>query len=436
MPSTSRKIESPGTVLGDKYLVGHTLGEGGMAVVYEAVHVRLGTPVAVKVLDTEFAQQPEFVERFNREARAAATIESPHVAKVVDIGTLADGRPYLAMELLVGGHLRALVDRRGPLPVEMAADLVEQAARGLAAAHAMGIIHRDVKPENIVACELGPIAGDRALAKILDFGIAKDVRQQASRMTSAGQQMGSVMYMSPEQIRSSSNVDARTDLWALGCVLYELLTGEPPFIGDHQAVLAQILTDPHTPTRVRRPDVPIELEHIVSRALAKKPDERFFSAIEFADALLPLAPREPIRALVARIPPETLPKSRNVSDPQRMAPTQVGWSTSAEHRSSRSGLAIGLVLGLLAGLAAVAVLVVMPRLKPPPTPAAPAFTVPATSVTAPVEPPPAPSASTVELEPSSEPVTTPSASAARMPSTKRPPRPPPPASPGVLPRRF
>ena len=133
MPSTSRKIESPGTVLGDKYLVGHTLGEGGMAVVYEAVHVRLGTPVAVKVLDTEFAQQPEFVERFNREARAAATIESPHVAKVVDIGTLADGRPYLAMELLVGGHLRALVDRRGPLPVEMAADLVEQAAP--AAAH-------------------------------------------------------------------------------------------------------------------------------------------------------------------------------------------------------------------------------------------------------------------------------------------------------------
>jgi serine/threonine-protein kinase len=435
MASTSSR-ESPGTVVGDKYRIVAPLGEGGMACVYEAVHVGLGTPVAVKILDGRYAKQSEFLERFSREAQAAASIESPHVAKVMDVGRMQDGRPFLAMELLVGGHLRALVDDRGPLPVEMAADFVEQAARGLAAAHAMGIVHRDIKPENLVACELGAFAGDRHLVKVLDFGIAKDTRQQASRMTAAGETMGSVMYMSPEQIRSAANVDARTDVWALGVVLYELLSGNPPFLGDQQAVLAQVLTEPHPPIRMHRPDVPELLEQIVDRALAKNPAERFQSASELADALLVFTPREAVRGLVARLPPESIPKMRArppppVSSASRLAPTVAGWSATST-RAGPSGKLIGVSFGLVAASGLAIAFMSFPS-KPKPTPAVAATTVPVTPVVA----PPIPVAEALPPDRVDEPAPAPtafaSASAARPRKALRPP--PAPTS-GALPRRF
>jgi serine/threonine-protein kinase len=435
MASTSSR-ESPGTVVGDKYRIVALLGEGGMACVYEAVHVGLGTPVAVKILDGRYAKQSEFLERFSREAQAAASIESPHVAKVMDVGRMQDGRPFLAMELLVGGHLRALVDERGPLPVEMATDFVEQAARGLATAHAMGIIHRDIKPENLVACELGAFAGDRHLVKVLDFGIAKDIRQQASRMTAAGETMGSVMYMSPEQIRSAANVDARTDVWALGIVLYELLSGNPPFLGDQQAVLAQVLTEPHTPIRAHRPDVPELLEQILDRALAKNPAERFQSAAELADALLVFTPQESVRGLVARLPPESIPKMRvrpppPASSASRLAPTVGAWTATSPRRSGPSGKVIGLSFALVAAAGLVIVFMSFPS-KPKPAPAMAATTVPVTPVVAPpipvAEPPPVVSVD----EPAPAPAPVASASAARPRKVRSAPAP----TAAALPRRF
>lgn len=346
-----------GDLVGGKYRILAPVGEGGMAQVYEAVHVGLETSVAVKVLGARYARQQGFIERFGREARATATITSPHVAKVLDVGTLDDGRPFLVMELLIGVTLAELVSR-GPLPIWEAADLVQQAARGIEAAHVAGIVHRDIKPENLFACDLGPLAQQRRLVKVVDFGIAKDVRERASRITQPGEVMGSVMYMSPEQIKSSSSVDRRSDVWALGVVLYELLAGAPPFEGDNHEVLAKILTEAPRPLRSIRPDVPPELEAVVARAMEKDPSKRFQSAHELAEALATFAPAEPAGALAARLPPDSVPRVRSspslvTTSVRQNARTAHGWDTSGRQViSSRTSTVVGVVSGamLLVGL--------------------------------------------------------------------------------------
>jgi serine/threonine protein kinase len=280
-----------GDVIAGKYQVLKLIGSGGMGYVVSAMHVELGEVVALKFLRPEALQIPELVERFAREARAAAKIRSEHVARVFDVGTLPDGVPFIVMEHLAGQDLADVLAKGGPLPVKVAVEYVMQACEALAAAHAAGVVHRDIKPENLF---LTQHAQGLDFIKILDFGISKVALTPGGKRAFARTTMpiGSPVYMSPEQIRSSESVDARTDIWSLGCVLFELLTGvvafdEPTLMQLSAAILEQ---DP-IPLRTLVPDAPEELEAVILRCLEKDVDKRYGNVAELAIALYPFAPR-------------------------------------------------------------------------------------------------------------------------------------------------
>ncbi|MBN1608792.1 MAG: protein kinase [Polyangiaceae bacterium] len=283
---------SEGQWLAGKYRVDQVLGEGGMGVVVAATDTQLERRVAIKFLLPEYVTHPEAAERFLREARAAAKIRSEHVARVIDVGTLETGAPYMVMEYLEGSDLAAVMGSPAGLLVEEATGYVLQACEAVAEAHARGIIHRDLKPANLF---LSVEPGGTRKVKVLDFGISKTIiggKPFAPSLTKTAALMGSPLYMSPEQMRSTRNVDARTDIWALGVILYELLAHEPPFQGESITELsAKVLLDSPAPIRSVRPDVPEGLEQVVFKALAKNPEERYPSIAEFAVALAPFAPR-------------------------------------------------------------------------------------------------------------------------------------------------
>jgi serine/threonine-protein kinase len=273
-----------GQILGDTYEVTRMIGEGGMGRVYEARHVRLGRRFALKVLHTQFANDPESVARFRREATAAAAVASPHVAQVVDAHATRDGRPYLVSELLTGEELGTVLKREGSLEVGRAVAIARQVARGLAAAHAAGVVHRDLKPENVYLVR-GP--DGREFAKVLDFGIAKSITGDGS-LTRTGMVLGTPAYMAPEQARSSSGLDHRVDVYALGAVLYRALTGRLAFTGDDPGTtLTSVLYDePERPKALRR-DLPDGLELVIQRAMAKAVTGRYGSMAEIDAALAP-----------------------------------------------------------------------------------------------------------------------------------------------------
>jgi eukaryotic-like serine/threonine-protein kinase len=280
-----------GDVIAGKYQVLKLIGSGGMGYVVSAMHVELGEVVALKFLRPEALQIPELVERFAREARAAAKIRSEHVARVFDVGTLPDGVPFIVMEHLAGQDLADVLAQGGPLPIKVAVEYVMQACEALAAAHAAGVVHRDIKPENLF---LTQHAQGLDFIKILDFGISKVALTPGGKRAFARTTMpiGSPVYMSPEQIRSSESVDARTDIWSLGCVLFELLTGvvafdEPTLMQLSAAILEQ---DP-IPLRTLVPDAPEELEAVILRCLEKDVDKRYGNIAELAIALYQFAPR-------------------------------------------------------------------------------------------------------------------------------------------------
>ena len=269
-------------MLGGKYVVEEVIGEGGMGVVVAARHVELETPVAIKVLRPE--AQGVWRDRFMREARAASQIDCEHVAKVFDVGRLDDGTPYMVMELLVGCDLADVIHGEGPLDIDLAVLYARQACQALAAAHARGIIHRDVKPANLFVTydEHG-----EACLKLLDFGISKVQPTDGRReLTRTGSFLGSPQFMSPEQLASCRDVDARSDIWSLGASLFEMLTGEAAFDGGTVPELySAILRD--GPRRVRdyRPDVPRELQAIIERCLDKDAARRVQSARELGRLL-------------------------------------------------------------------------------------------------------------------------------------------------------
>lgn len=303
-----------GSTLAGKYRVDRLLGAGGMCFVYEAEHIHLKQGLALKLLKPDFAKDPTAVARFAQEAQAAAGLRSPNVARVFDVDRLADGQPYITMELLIGHDLGTELQQKYSLPMELAADYVRQAAQGIAEAHAMGIVHRDLKPENLFLTELGEMT-DRRLLKILDFGIAKNVQEASRKLTAPDAVFGTVDYMSPEQIRSASTVDHRTDIWSLGVILFELLTGRTPYVGDARSVIAQIVSDPISPPSRYVPTLPPQLVQVVMKALAKDPEQRFQHALELRDALTPFTTGvESISRLLARIPPTAIPRRRPTAD--------------------------------------------------------------------------------------------------------------------------
>ncbi len=363
--STSQPLPvclAEGQTIAGKYLLVRQLGEGGMCVVYEAEHVGLRQGLALKVLKPELATDPDCVARFEREARAAAQLRSPNVAKVFDVDYLPGGQPYITMELLVGHDLGGELNQSGRLPVELAVDYVRQACTGIAEAHALGIVHRDLKPENLFLTELGELT-DRKLLKILDFGIAKNISDNARRLTAPDAVFGTVDYMSPEQIRSASKVDHRTDLWSLGVILYELLTGKTPYQGDARSVIAQIVTDPVPPPTALVPDLPPSLVATIMKALRKDPDQRFQSAMDLRAALEGYGDFEPITSVIARLPPQSVPRRVVRTSPSlppgtgaaaRDARTHGSWETQYEARPwKRNGWlllpAVAMVLGTMGG---------------------------------------------------------------------------------------
>jgi serine/threonine-protein kinase len=278
-----------GDILAGKYRVERVLGEGAMGVVVAAMHVHLGERVALKFLKAEHTANAEVVARFLREAQSAVRIKGEHVARVSDVGTLNDGAPYMVMEYLTGSDLGELVEKKGKLDVPQAVDCVIQACSALAEAHALGIVHRDLKPANLF---LTTRADGSALVKVLDFGVAKllNVDPSKPQLTANGAVIGSPVYMSPEQLLAKKTIDARSDVWQLGVILYELLTAVCPFDGRTMAeIMIAIGVHPAKPLRQVRPDVPPELEAVVMRCLEKDPDKRTPDVAALAEGLLPFA---------------------------------------------------------------------------------------------------------------------------------------------------
>jgi serine/threonine-protein kinase len=363
-------IPSSGQVIAGKFIVEQVLGVGGMGVVVSAKHMHLGQRVAIKFLRSDAAKNQEAINRFLREARAAVGLQSAHVVRVMDVGVLDDGMPYMVMEHLQGTDLNRVLEQRKTLPAQEAVDYVLQGMEAIAEAHALGIVHRDLKPANLF---LTRSPDGSPLVKVLDFGISKasdTAGSQQQSLTATSAVMGSPLYMSPEQLRSSKNVDVRTDVWALGVILYELLAGQPPFVADTVTGLcAKIAADPAPPVRSVNPGISMGLEAVVMRCLEKDMARRYATVADLARALHPLASAEGKRAAerIARIgkpqessgayavsPSGALP-APGASSSTGYAETQATWQTAGAQRRRRNTTLVVIGLGALAVGSIVAV---------------------------------------------------------------------------------
>jgi serine/threonine-protein kinase len=331
-----------GDVLAGKYRVERLLGSGGMGIVLAATHLELEEKVALKLLLPHVTQTPDAVARFLREARAALKVRSEHVVRVLDVGRLESGAPYMVMEYLEGQDLARVIEKRGRLPTNIAVDYLLQACEALAEAHALGIIHRDLKPANLF---LTQHAGGAPCIKVLDFGISKIIGSGSDEfragnvagvdesgrinlnITTTTAILGTPSYMSPEQMRSTRDVDTRSDLWSLGAILYAMLSGAPPYQGESTADLcAKIIRDPPPSLRETRPDVPEGVAYAVARCLEKTPDRRFANVAELASALVEFGSPE-ARASLTRI--SSVFAAASVSQPVGTPPTDPNRATEA-----------------------------------------------------------------------------------------------------------
>jgi tRNA A-37 threonylcarbamoyl transferase component Bud32 len=280
-----------GRVIGERYRLDDRLGRGAMGTVYRALHIPMDKPVAVKLLRHELAGEAEAVARFQREARSASRLDHDHCIRVTDFGQTADGLLYLVMELLDGESLSARV-ARGPLPARLVAAIGADTAGALAHAHEHGVIHRDLKPDNVMLSRRGRGASARTVVKVLDFGLAKIAGDAGTAsLTRAGSVFGTPEYMAPEQAEGLA-LDARTDVYSLGVLLYQLVTGTLPFRSPSVIqILAQQVEEAPEPPRRRRPDleIPPALDALILRCLEKRPDDRFPDAASVAAALEPMA---------------------------------------------------------------------------------------------------------------------------------------------------
>jgi eukaryotic-like serine/threonine-protein kinase len=448
-PAGAPKI---GDVLAGKYTVREVLGTGGMGIVLAARHDQLGDQVAIKVLLPKALRDREAIGRFIREARTAVKIKSDHVVRVLDIGALDTGVPFIVMELLTGQDLGRILRKEGRQPVAESVDWVLQACVAIAEAHALGIVHRDLKPSNLF---LATRSDGTAIVKVVDFGISKALEADLdeprdTELTDTQATFGSPAYMSPEQIRSSKNVDYRTDIWSLGVILYELLVGDTPFQGETSSgVLAAISADPAPRLRALRPDAPAALEEALLVCLTKDVAHRYATVAELAEAIAPFGLPDSYRHLErvhrlttagsGKLPaPRRSQSGSSVSPPAAFAATEKPWTTGTAPSGRGRWTSVSLlVAGVLLGGAVT--LGLKWRARPPaaatPSPSAPSTVSPVATVSA-LPPPVAPA----EVEP---PVTAPQVTLAAAPDagilrppptpgTIRRPKPKPKQAPGAV----
>jgi serine/threonine-protein kinase len=317
-----------GKTIRGKYLVRSIVGEGGMGTIFDAVQLALDRSVALKVLRPGHAQRAASVVRFQREARAAGRITHPNICHVYDLDTLDDGRPFLVMEKLIGETLADRIAARGALRHDHVVEILVQTLSALVAAHEQGIVHRDIKPDNVF---LTSPNGYPFVVKLLDFGVSRWVgpapdERDGVELTGRGMVMGTPYYMSPEQVRGDRNVDARVDVYACGVVLYEALTGQRPFEApDQAAVLRAILTRNPRPAGELRPTLPRGFDTVLRTAMAPRRDDRYPGAAEFRGALHALRGQLPRPSATARggIPAPVGPRVEPHVDGHPTQPTRV-----------------------------------------------------------------------------------------------------------------
>jgi eukaryotic-like serine/threonine-protein kinase len=337
-----RRLPRVGEVVAEKYRIKQVLGQGGMGVVLAAHHLVLQHVVALKLMNPSRATSEVDAARFAREARAAARLKSEHAVRILDVDRLPSGAPYIVMEYLAGASFEKVLAERGAIPWAEAVPWIIQACKAIAEAHEHGIIHRDVKPENLF---LTRSASAEPLVKVLDFGLAKclDV-VEAGHRTDASRRIGSPQYMSPEQILCARDLDHRTDIWSLGATLYELIANRPAFDGANVGVLfANIREGRPTPLREIRPEVPAALEAVIMRCLEQRPQHRFQTAHELAIALADAIARPnvlPCSGLCSgltmpeivhpSLEPDTIPMiSSSKRERRRASPRLVGFGIAA-----------------------------------------------------------------------------------------------------------
>ncbi|HEX7601374.1 MAG TPA: protein kinase, partial [Polyangiaceae bacterium] len=320
---------APGTLLTPNLRLLRVLGTGGMGSVWLASHLTLHTEVVVKLMRPELAREPETLARFSREAASAANVKSPHVVQIFDHGVTPDGAPYIVMEHLEGEDLHEYLERLGALAPAQVGEIVTQVAKALTRAHERGIVHRDIKPHNLFLCRVGD---GETYVKVLDFGIAKATAELKGGLdtTSTGAIMGTPYYMSPEQALGQKSLDHRTDLWAVGVVAYELLTGRKAFDGESVGALAVAICSGNlpVPSSVNRA-LGASVDAWFAKACARRPDDRFASAKEQAEAFhaaisgAPVSriPALALAATVPSIPPPVLAAGLHTTAPRRAAPS-------------------------------------------------------------------------------------------------------------------
>ena len=352
-----------GAVLAGKYRVQRVLGTGGMGVVVAATHIQLGQQVALKFMLPDALANAEASGRFLREARAAVKLKSEHVAKVLDVGTLDTGAPYIVMEYLEGTDLGTVLRNRGTLPLDEAAEYVLHACDALAEAHAVGIVHRDVKPGNLFVTHR---PDGSPLVKVLDFGISKASLGDSNptALTRTASMLGTPLYMSPEQMKSARDVDARSDVWSLGVIVYEMLGGRLPFDAETiGALMAKVLVEAPVPLDTLDPRLPREVVTLVESCLEKDVARRCPHVAEIAACMAPFAPPR-ARPLAERvsgilgIAPTSRAESHAASPARRAGPraptTAAAWDTASAIPRTRLRLPWLLVLGAV-GAAVLAV---------------------------------------------------------------------------------
>jgi serine/threonine-protein kinase len=352
-----------GSTVGGKYHIERRIGRGGMGAVFEATHAAIGKRVALKFLSRDAARDRDAVLRFQREAKAASAVESAHIVQIFDSGTTDDGLPYLVMELLTGEDLRARLRREGRLALPEVLQVTAQVLRALGRAHEAGIVHRDLKPENVFLCERDD---DPLFVKIVDFGISKVPRSDTlDTLTRRGTILGTAFYMSPEQAQCFSDIDGRTDLWSLGAILYETLSGRPPHTGAaYEAILISICTKDADDIRMHAPDVPEGVARAIAKSLARDRLDRFQSAAELAAALAQAAEREGLSEAAAKLSTVTDRRAsgqtrRLASRPDDDAPATAGTlarkSVNPRLRTRRT--AVAAVVAALGAFALTALLI-------------------------------------------------------------------------------